>query len=66
VTNHVDQPENADEVAPPPLARWPVVVVGVLILLASAIWMSCQEYASGTRRQDENAPSDGPRIVEYE
>jgi hypothetical protein len=66
VTDDVDQPEVVDGDSPPPLSRWPVVVFGALILVASALWMSYQEYASGTRGADLIVPTDGTNGVEHE
>jgi hypothetical protein len=39
------------------LSRVPVVVVGVLVLFASAIWLSCQEYDAGGPNPAERAPA---------
>jgi hypothetical protein len=66
VTDDVDRPTSSDDGTQPPLSRWPVVVFGIVILVASAIWMSCQEYASGIRVPSEGNASEGAHGVEHE
>jgi len=36
-----DVPEKSDV----KLARWPVILVAAVVLVISAMWLSCQEYA---------------------
>jgi hypothetical protein len=62
-----DQDEPTDVLSgAKPLARWPILVVGIVVLFASAVWLSCQEYASGRVVSPEPPPPHAGTIEEIE